>query len=583
MVLSYKLPGEDSMQLPLELSATTEEVKEYVCERHDIAGRVNIRIYVQRKAVYLAPEKTLEESGVKADSTLGVLYADSAEKKRNRRHQAKETLVRKDIAAQGDRVISSQRQPNERLEAMAKIVVDGNLPLRTSEQTDAERLAQIRHQKNLLSTEEELLLEEKRKEYDPSLSPEENRAALANRHQEEKKMLKQQLAGAKRRRDEKPRPRKRRRAGGVGSPAIVPAPTAREKEHEEATGATHCEQAAIDYKAVADVVKEATAGNAWVKAADHWQRIADFLGHLVAVSYASTELVAKTPAGYNFLPPVAFPHPSGENRGRTALAKEIVVAMGPQVQHQVFALVIWRYHNTAEAWVQLRPSLTQFAADEDFGELRESIEAAYGDNPCKSYLFSTGDGIRSSAGAGSWRRAVLTSLEAWWSASQRAAELLLDTETTPDSWHSAFVHEIVPRLPCFGFDYWPKFIYGDIGHHVAPSKVDLQRYTIVGIGCRKLLESWGISLPKTGRAAQARGLEAVGELQQCVAAVFDSQQHKGIETARREAGLRPLTAYDVQVQCCECKRGRQLPGQIAKARVALYSEKDLSSEALGED
>ena len=100
----------------------------------------------------------------------------------------------------------------------------------------------------------------------------------------------------------------------------------------------------------------------------------------------------------------------------------------------------------------------------------------------------------------------------WWSASQRAAEVLLNDATTPDSWHRTFVEEIVPRLPCFGLDYWPKFLYGDIGHHVAPTKVDLQRYTIVGVGCRKLLQVWGLTLPKDGRAAQGPGLDVVREL-----------------------------------------------------------------------
>jgi len=327
------------------------------------------------------------------------------------------------------------------------------------------------------------------------------------------------------------------------------------------------EQAAVDYKAVEEVVREATAGNVWIKA-EHGAHIADFMGHLVAASYASPELAAKTPAGYGFLPPVAFPHPNGENRGRTALAKEIVGALA-EVKHQVFALVVWRYHNTAEAWEELRPSLLQFAADGDLDAFRKCIEAAYGDNPSKSYLFSTGDGIRSSGGKGSWRAAVLTNLDAWWSASQRAAEVLLDNETTPDSWHRAFVEEIVPRLPCFGFDYWPKFIYGDIGHHVAPTKVDLQRYSIVGVGCRKLVQTWGITLPKGGRAAQGPGLEAVRELQRCVATVFDSGKHEGIEAARREADLRPLSAYDVQVQCCECKRGHKLPGRVKNSRAAL--------------
>ena len=93
MVLSYKLPGLEAMTLPLEISATTEEVKEYLRDQHMINRRFNVRIYVQGKAVYLAKEKTLEQCGVKPDSTMAVLYADPAEKKRERRLQAKETAA----------------------------------------------------------------------------------------------------------------------------------------------------------------------------------------------------------------------------------------------------------------------------------------------------------------------------------------------------------------------------------------------------------------------------------------------------------------------------------------------------------
>lgn len=346
-------------------------------------------------------------------------------------------------------------------------------------------------------------------------------------------------------------------------------------------------QAAIDYKEVQHIVKEATEGNTYIKAADHWEHIADFLGHLVAASFASPELNAKTPPGYDFLPHVAFPHPNGESRGRTALAKDIVQAMGAHVKHQVFALVVWRYFNTKEAWEKLRPLLVQFAHNpetdgteskvEDVEKLKKNIEGIYGDNKEKSYLFSTGDGIRSTAGAGSWRQAVTKNIGAWWDASQRAADILSSQKTTPESWHRAFIEEIVPALPCFGLDYWPKFIYGDIGHHVAPDKVDLMRYTIVGIGPRTLFQSWGIDMPKNGKRAQEVGLQVIRELQHIVAAVYDSGKHAGIEAAKKEANLRHLSAYDVQVQGCECKRGHKLPGRIAKARAPLPAIETMES------
>ena len=248
--------------------------------------------------------------------------------------------------------------------------------------------------------------------------------------------------------------------------------------------------------------------------------------------------------------------------------------MGAHVKHQVFVLVVWRYFNTKEAWEKLRPLLIQFAqtdgADEDIQNLKKNIEGIYGDNKEKSYLFSTGDGIRSTAGAGSWRQAVTKHIGVWWDASKRAVEILLDKETTPESWHRAFIEDFVPGLPCFGLDYWPKFIYGDIGHHVAPDKVNLMRYTVVGIGPRTLFQKmWGIDMPKNGKWAQRVGLQVVRELQRIVAVVFDSGKHAGIEAAKKEAGLRPLSSYDLQVQGCECKRGHKLPGRIAKARAQL--------------
>ena len=101
MVSSYKLPGLEAMTLPLEISATTEEVKEYLRDQHMINRRFNVRIYVQGKAVYLAKEKTLEQCGVKPDSTMAVLYADPAEKKRERRLQAKDTSGGTRAAAAG--------------------------------------------------------------------------------------------------------------------------------------------------------------------------------------------------------------------------------------------------------------------------------------------------------------------------------------------------------------------------------------------------------------------------------------------------------------------------------------------------
>ena len=57
------------------------------------------------------------------------------------------------------------------------------------------------------------------------------------------------------------------------------------------------------------------------------------------------------------------------------------------------------------------------------------------------------------------------------------------------------------------------------------------------------------------RDAQREGLEIVRELKDVVNKVLESGLHSGLQRAREEMRLRPLTAYDVQVQSCECKTG----------------------------
>ena len=321
---------------------------------------------------------------------------------------------------------------------------------------------------------------------------------------------------------------------------------------------------------MADKVREVTANNTWVKADLHASHIADFLGHLVAASYASPKMIDKMPPGYDFLPPYEFPHPIGKNRGRTALAGEVVAAMGDQTQHQLFGLIVWRFHNTKAAFTKFHPLLERFRDNEDLNMLREGMREVYDESRAKTYLFSTCDGRRGT-GKKSYREAVLTNLGSWWESAKHAARILQDPATTSTTWHDAFLKEVVPRLPCWGYDYWPKFLYGDIGHHIAKDNIDLDSCTMVGIGCRSLLKKWGIHLPKTGFASQRQGLEAVREIRRIVAAVVASGLHAGIEAARREAGLVILTSYDVQVQSCECKRGFSLPPRIAAARTLLWT------------
>jgi hypothetical protein len=67
-------------------------------------------------------------------------------------------------------------------------------------------------------------------------------------------------------------------------------------------------------------------------------------------------------------------------------------------------------------------------------------------------------------------------------------------------------------------------------------------------------------------------LEAVRELQDIVNKVLESGLHEGLRRARVEMRLRPLTAYDVQVQSCEAKRGFHIIGRVKKERQQLLFE-----------
>ena len=146
--------------------------------------------------------------------------------------------------------------------------------------------------------------------------------------------------------------------------------------------------------------------------------------------------------GYDFLPRVEFPHPRCEERKRTQIAGEILDNM-KDTKHQIFALIVWRFHNTKEAWKELKSSLMNF--DEDVEKLKNDTEKAYEKDPSPSYLFSTGDG-RMGVGGG-WREAVLRNLGAWWTSSKLAAEVLTDEGPTPEIWHDKVIKKIVPSLP----------------------------------------------------------------------------------------------------------------------------------------
>ena len=148
--------------------------------------------------------------------------------------------------------------------------------------------------------------------------------------------------------------------------------------------------------------------------------------------------------------------------------------------------------------------------------------------------------------------------------------MLAKPDTEPQTWHTDFMEEIFERTPCYG-NYWAKFLYGDIGSHLAGSKADLARFTGIGPGCFEMLETWGLVFHGSVTERQRQGLEAVNELRLVVQAIFQAGAHRGIQRARDDANLQEPSAYDLQVQCCEDKRGLRetLHSRLATTRTPL--------------
>ena len=150
--------------------------------------------------------------------------------------------------------------------------------------------------------------------------------------------------------------------------------------------------------------------NVWIRP-EHAEHVAKFVQHIVAASFANPESVSTTPEGYRVLSYVA-PHPVTTLRARTAIDAEIASIM-PNKALSIFAAIVFRYHNTGEAWAQLKPRLLQYVEHRDLETLRQSMREMYAGSEDPSYLFSIGDGIRHS-GPHSWREAAVTALEAHW-------------------------------------------------------------------------------------------------------------------------------------------------------------------------
>ena len=132
----------------------------------------------------------------------------------------------------------------------------------------------------------------------------------------------------------------------------------------------------MDFDAVQNIVREARAGTRWIKEAQV-EHVSDFIAHLVAASYAKPENVQRTAPGYDFLPVGGheFPHPNGDVRKRTLIAQEVVDTLGPDAQHRILGIILWRYHNTVEAWSHLKPILLKFCESEDIEALRQGVAA----------------------------------------------------------------------------------------------------------------------------------------------------------------------------------------------------------------
>jgi len=132
-------------------------------------------------------------------------------------------------------------------------------------------------------------------------------------------------------------------------------------------------------------------------------------------------------------------------------------------------------------------------------------------------------------------------------------------------------------MPCFG-RYWSKYVYSDIAAHVAGDKADIDRYTMAGPGCEYWLRHAGVPLPNGTQPAQDAALAALRELRQIVNAVLESGRHSGLEKARKEMRVKPLTVYDAQTQACETKRGFRLPARIAEKREKLWTQEARKGE-----
>ncbi len=117
--------------------------------------------------------------------------------------------------------------------------------------------------------------------------------------------------------------------------------------------------------------------------------------------------------------------------------------------------------------------------------------------------------------------------------------------TTPAMWLEDFL-KTVPGIPMYGWGYWAKYIYGGIGHWVAPQVCDLSCTSFVGRGAFQQLEYLGDRFSGNRWERQHAGMTALCELQ--------GKANAKLERGELGDDMEPLTTYDTQVQCCLCKR-----------------------------
>ena len=110
---------------------------------------------------------------------------------------------------------------------------------------------------------------------------------------------------------------------------------------------------------------------------------------------------------------------------------------------------------------------------------------------------------------------------------------------------------------------------------IRPDVVDLEQFTIVGVGCFKEISHWGIALKKNRILRQQQGRKVLSEVKECLDVLIEQKHVHGLNMAVQRGGLSMLSLYNIQVQFCEHKRARcGIPPWIASVRAPLENPHD---------